>query len=118
MKRALAVILLTAFAGGLPLKWLCYRVCDSDHPVAAVDECHGAAVSAAQAVASGHDCGNHASPVAMLTKRVQPESQSLLVARVASALILRVSSLKARRSDFVFFDSSPPLARFLVPLRI
>jgi hypothetical protein len=116
MKRVFAVTLLAAFAAGPSVKWLCERVC-AEHPVAAAEDCHHSSESAQQMV-GGHDCGDHDAAIALITKRVQPDSESFVSPRSPSASILWSSAVPSRFGDFTRADSSPPLAGFVAPLRI
>ena len=116
MKRIFALILLVAFAAGPSVKWLCERMCGAEHPVAAAGDCHQPAESA-QMMAGGHDCGEHASPVALLTKTVPPESRSL-VSTHGPVSLFAPSPVPFTAADVAVPDSSPPPAGFLVPLRI
>ena len=118
MKRIFAVILLVAFAAGPSVKWLCERMCGAEHPVAAAGDCHHPAESAQQMMADGHDCGEHASPVALLTKTVQPESRSLVSTRCGPGSLFPPSPVPFKAADVAVADSSPPPAGFLIPLRI
>jgi hypothetical protein len=118
MNRAVAIIVLTSFAGGPSLGWLCHHACESGQPVAAADECHRSVDWALQGIEAGPDCEDHASPVALITKRAQLGLESLLALRFVSPQIPPVASLIAGTSDLAFSDSRPPLAGFRVPLRI
>jgi hypothetical protein len=117
MKRIFALTLLVAFAAGPSVKWLCERMCGAEDPVAAAGDCHHPAESA-QMMAGGHDCGEHASPVALLTKTVQPESRSLVLTRRGPGSLFAPSPVLFKAADVAVPDSSPPPAGFLVPLRI
>jgi len=117
MKRIFALIVLMAFAAGPSLKWLCERTCGAGHPVAAAEGCHNTAESA-QMVGTGHDCGDQASPVAFLTKRLGLETQSLVAPLGAWASDFSALPVSSPGTDFAVDDSSPPLSAFLVPLRI
>jgi hypothetical protein len=117
MKRIFALSLLIAFAAGPSLKWLCDRTCGAEHPVAAAEDCHHTPESA-QMVGSGHDCGDQVSPVALITKRIGPETQSLVASHGAWASGLSALPVSSPGPDFTVADSGPPLSAFLVPLRI
>ena len=117
MKRLFALTLLAAFAAGPSLKWWCEQTCGAEHPVAVAEDCHHPG-EAAQAVLGGHDCGDHASPVALVTKRGQAKSESFVSPRGAVASVLATLPVAARVTDSTSADSSPPPFSFLVPLRI
>lgn len=117
MKRIFALTLLVAFAAGPSVKWLCERVCSAEHPVAAAEGCHHPSESA-QLVMGGHNCGDHASPVALITKRVQPETQSYVSPRGPAISVVSTLPVPSGVAYFTLADSSPPLSGFVAPLRI
>jgi hypothetical protein len=117
MKRLLAMTLLAAFAAGPSVKWLCEQTCGVAQPLAAADDCHRPDESA-HVVIGAHECGDHALPVALVTKRVQAESEAFVSPRSASCSIVATLPAAIVFSDVGFAYSSPPLSDFLVALRI
>jgi len=114
MRRVFALTLLVALTAGPAVKWLCQHSCAETFPVAATEHCHDSGDSKS-AMVGGHDC-DHALPVALTAKRIEPESQLMVLVRV-------IPFGRSADSPFAFSGltdptTSPPLASRVVPLRI
>ena len=115
MKRVLALTLISAFAAGPSVKWLCQHSCAAGHAVAETKDCHHSE-DPAPAKFSSHDC-DHTVPVALTAKRVLPESQ-LFVSMLVASPVSRSDWPAPSALDFADLAPTPPLASLVVPLRI
>ncbi len=116
MRRVLTVLVLASFAAGPALRVPCFVACSQAQRATAPESCHSDATSG-PALAAAHGCPSDGLAVALVIKRADTASPQFSASLIDVPAALLPGPSRAVFSA-TFAAPSPPLVRYLVPLRI
>ena len=117
MRRLVASLALVVFVAVPVLQWQCEVSCAADVSSEAPGGCHHDESGAVIAMASDHDCGEHAPPAVLRTEISTTDSALAVVLAIVNPVAPIVRPFE-EPSHVAFGSLSPPLANFATPLRL